>query len=64
MCRKIVNPKYQMKNSFLTGFATRSNKTRFKNVFLTGASLLVDAGFEGEIISGMNAVSRVVGKKV
>jgi phytoene dehydrogenase-like protein len=64
MCRKIVNPKYQMKNSFLTGFAARSNKTRFKNVFLTGASLLVDAGFEGEIISGMNAVSRVVGKKV
>jgi phytoene dehydrogenase-like protein len=64
MYRKIVNPKYQMKNSFLTGFAARNNKTRFKNVFLTGASLLVDAGFEGEIISGMNAVSRVIGKKV
>jgi phytoene dehydrogenase-like protein len=64
MCRKIVNPKYQMKNSFLTGFAARTNKTRFKNVYLTGASLLADAGFEGEIISGMNAVSRVIGRKV
>ncbi len=59
--RSVFNPKYKIRNSFITGFAARINKTRFKNVYLTGASLLADAGFEGEIISGMNAASRVIG---
>jgi phytoene dehydrogenase-like protein len=63
MSRKIVNPKYQIKNSFLSGFSSKTNKTSLKNVYLTGASLLANAGFEGEIISGMNAVSRVIGKR-
>jgi phytoene dehydrogenase-like protein len=58
----VFNPKYRMLNSFLTGFAARSNKTWFKNVYLTGASLLTDAGFEGEIISGINAASTVIAK--
>ncbi len=57
---RVFNPKYQLKRSFITGFAARTNRTRFKNVYLTGASLLLDAGFEGEIISGMNAASRVI----
>jgi hypothetical protein len=60
--REIVNPKYQLRNSLITGFAAKTNKTRFGNIYLTGASLLTDAGFEGEIISGINAVSRVAGK--
>ena len=60
--RDVVNPKYQLRNSFLTGFAAKNNKTRFRNIFLTGASLLADAGFEGEIISGINAAARVAGK--
>ncbi len=60
--RDIVNPKYQLRKSFFTGFAAKNNKTRFGNVYLTGASLLTDAGFEGEIISGINAASRVTGK--
>ena len=58
----VFNPKYELRDSFITGFAARNNKTRFKNVYLTGASLLTDAGFDGEIISGMNAASRVIGQ--
>jgi phytoene dehydrogenase-like protein len=61
MSQGVFNPKYKMRNSFITGFAARTNKTRFKNVYLTGASLSADTGFEGEIISGMNAASRVIG---
>ena len=59
-CRQIVNPKYQVSNSFFTGFAAKNNKTRFGNIYLSGASLLTDAGFEGEIISGINAASKVL----
>jgi phytoene dehydrogenase-like protein len=59
-CRQIVNPKYQLRNSFFTGFAAKNNKTRFSNIYLSGASLLTDAGFEGEIISGINAASKVI----
>ncbi|MCX5850209.1 MAG: hypothetical protein NTW65_12275 [Deltaproteobacteria bacterium] len=59
--REIVNPKYQLRNSFITGFAAKNNKTKFGNIYLAGASLLTDAGFEGEIISGINAASRVAG---
>jgi phytoene dehydrogenase-like protein len=61
--RDVINPKYQLQNSFISGFAAKSNKTKFGNIYLTGASLLTDAGFEGEIISGMNAAARVVGKR-
>jgi phytoene dehydrogenase-like protein len=59
-CRQIVNPKYQLRNSFFSGFAAKNNKTRFKNIYLSGASLLTDAGFEGEIISGINAAAKVL----
>jgi phytoene dehydrogenase-like protein len=59
-CRQIVNPKYQVRNSYFTGFAAKNNKTRFGNIYLSGASLLTDAGFEGEIISGVNAASKVL----
>lgn len=57
--RRIVNPKYRVRNSFFSGFAAKNNKTRFRNIYLCGASLLTDAGFEGEIISGINAASKV-----
>ncbi|MEQ8162853.1 MAG: hypothetical protein ABRQ34_04985, partial [Smithellaceae bacterium] len=60
----IITPKYKMRNSLLTGFAARTNKTGFKNIYLTGASLLADAGFEGEILSGMNASSIIIAGKV
>ena len=59
-CKQIVNPKYHVRNSFFTGFAAKNNKTSFQNIYLSGASLLTDAGFEGEIISGINAASKVL----
>jgi hypothetical protein len=61
--RVVVNAKYQLQNSFISGFAAKSNKTSFSNIYFTGASLLTDAGFEGEIISGINAAERVFGKR-
>ena len=61
--RVAVNAKYEFKNSFISGFAAKNNKTRFSNIYLTGASLLTDAGFEGEIISGINAAARVAAKR-
>lgn len=63
MARSVFSPKYKMRNCFLTGFAARTNKTCFEDVYLTGASLSADAGFEGEIISGMNAATRVITRK-
>ena len=61
--REIVNPKYRLRNSLISGFAAKNNKTRFGNIHLTGASLLTDAGFEGEIFSGINAAARVTVKR-
>ncbi len=61
--RNIVNPKYKLRNSFISGFSAKNNKTRFRNIYLTGASLLMDAGSEGEIISGMLAVHRILDKR-
>jgi hypothetical protein len=61
--RNVVNPKYQLQNSFISGFAAKNNKTRFDNIYLAGGSLLTDIGFEGEILSGMNAASCTVDKR-
>jgi phytoene dehydrogenase-like protein len=61
--RKVLNPKYKVHNALFTSFAAKSNKTRFNNVFLTGASLLTDAGFDAEIISGKNAALQVMKKR-
>ncbi len=61
--RKVLSPKYKVPNAFFTSFAAKSNKTRFKNIFLTGASLLTDAGFDAEIISGKNAALQVIKKR-
>ncbi len=61
--RAVVNPKYQIRNAMMTGFAAKNNKTRFGNIYLTGASLLSDAGFEGEVLSGINAANCVSVKR-
>lgn len=61
--RSVINARYQLRSSFITGFFAKSNKTKFNNIFLTGASLLMDSGFEGEIISGINAANCVTDKK-
>jgi phytoene dehydrogenase-like protein len=61
--RNIINPKYKLRNSFISGFSAKNNKTSFRNIYLTGASLLMEAGSEGEIVSGMFAVSRILDKR-
>jgi len=61
--RKVLTPKHKVRNAIFTSFAAKSNKTRFNNVFLTGASLLTDAGFDAEIISGKNAAQQVIKKR-
>jgi hypothetical protein len=60
--RGVLNPKHKVRNAFFTSFAAKSNKTRFQNIFLTGASLLTDAGYDAEIISGRNAALQVIKK--
>jgi hypothetical protein len=61
--RTTVNPKYIPEKSSLTGFSAKNNKTCFRNIYRTGSSLLTDAGTDGEIISGMLAVYRVLDKR-
>ena len=60
--RKVLSPKYKVRNAFFTSFSAKSDRTRLNNVFLTGASLLTDAGFEAEILSGRNAALRIMQK--
>jgi phytoene dehydrogenase-like protein len=61
--RKVLSPKYKVRNALFTSFAAKTNKTRFKNIFLTGSSLLTDAGFDAEMISGKNAALQVMKKR-
>jgi hypothetical protein len=61
--RNVVNPRYRIRNSLLTRLASKNNKTKFGNIYLTGASLLADIGYEGEIISGLNAASRLISQR-
>ena len=60
--RTIVGPKYDVKNP-LIGMSFLSNKTPMKNVFLTGDTLIPGLGFEGEIISGINAARLATGSE-
>jgi len=62
-CRNLVTPKFEVKNTLFTSFSSKNNKTRYRNIFLTGASLLSDAGFDAEILSGKNAVQQVFNKR-
>lgn len=59
-CRKLVTPKYHVKNNLFTSFSAKSNKTRYRHIYLTGASLMADAGFDAEILSGKNAAWQVL----
>jgi hypothetical protein len=52
-----------VRNAFFTSFATKTNKTRFNNIFLTGSSLMTDAGFEAEIISGKYSALQIINKR-
>ncbi|NLX51457.1 MAG: hypothetical protein GXY72_05075 [Deltaproteobacteria bacterium] len=61
--RKVQSPKYSIRNAFFTSFTAKSHKTRFDNIFLTGTSLLADAGFDAELITGRNAALQVLQKR-
>jgi len=61
--RKVASPKYKVRNALLTSFAAKSNRTRFGNIFLTGTSLLADAGFDAELMSGKNAALQVINRR-
>jgi phytoene dehydrogenase-like protein len=60
--QKIINNKYRSTKGMSFGISTLSNKTPMKNVFLTGGALLPGLGFDGEIISGINA-ARIAAKR-
>ncbi len=60
--RKVLSPKYKVRNALFTSFSAASDRTKWNNIFLTGASLLADFGFEAEILSGKNAALRILQK--
>jgi len=60
--RNIINPKYKVRKHLFSGFSAQNNITPLKNVYITGGSLFTDIGWEGEIISGMYAVYKILKK--
>jgi phytoene dehydrogenase-like protein len=59
--QEILNLKYSLKRNSIFGVAPLTNKTPVKNVYVTGGMLLAGLGFEGELISGLNAANLVSG---
>jgi phytoene dehydrogenase-like protein len=62
-CQEFVNHKYTMQSDSFFGISSISNKTPLRNVFITGGMLLAGLGFQGEIISGINAANLVISKE-
>lgn len=62
-CQEMINQKYMMPFNPFFGISRISHKTPIRNVILTGGMLLAGFGFEGEIISGMNAANAVLEQK-
>ncbi|MDD5722469.1 MAG: hypothetical protein PHY29_01875 [Syntrophales bacterium] len=60
--QKITGSKYTVKSP-LMGMSFMSNRTPMKNVFLTGDILIPGLGFEGEIMSGINAARLATGRE-
>jgi phytoene dehydrogenase-like protein len=61
--QELVNHKYAMQSDSFFGMSRISNKTPHRNVFMTGGMLLAGLGFQGEIISGINAANLVISKE-
>lgn len=61
--QEAVNQKYIMRADPILGIAALPNRTPMRNVFLTGGMLLASLGFEGEIVSGINAINLLIAKK-
>ncbi len=55
----IVNQKFIIRRNFLPGLRILSNRTSVPNMFITGGMLMAGLGFDGEIISGVNAASLI-----
>ncbi len=58
LCRvraPVLNPKYRFKKMPDLGIFKMTGRTPLKNVFMTGGFMLPGLGFEGEIISGIQA---------
>jgi phytoene dehydrogenase-like protein len=54
-CQDVANQKYQFSKTLFSGMRSLSPKTPLPNVFLTGAIMRAGLGFEGEILSGLDA---------
>ena len=61
--QEMVNKKYAMQTRPFLGIGSLSNRTPFRNVFLTGGMLEAGLGFQGEIITGINAANSVITKE-
>ena len=62
----VANQKYRLRSESFFGMVNMPNKTPLRNVTMTGGMLLAGLGFEGEILSGMNAAHSILqqeGKK-
>jgi phytoene dehydrogenase-like protein len=55
LCAPVLNPKYRFKKMPDLGIFKLTGRTPLKNVFMTGGFMLPGLGFEGEVISGIQA---------
>lgn len=62
-CQELVNQKYTMRPDSYFGVSGISSKTPIRNVFMTGGMLWPGLGFEGEILSGLNAANLLIAKE-
>ncbi|HUH65260.1 MAG TPA: hypothetical protein VLZ07_02410 [Syntrophales bacterium] len=61
--QELVNKKYTMLSRPLLGIGGLSNRTPLRNVLLTGGMLEAELGFQGEIMTGINAANSVIAKE-
>jgi len=59
----IINQKYCIRYCPFLGVSRISNKTHVRNVYMVGGMLLAGLGFEGEIISGINAANSIISRE-
>ena len=58
----VVNRKIHMKKGPSSEIALHSDRRKLENISITGGELLPAFGIEGEIISGIEAAERIIGK--
>ncbi|HVO67094.1 MAG TPA: FAD-dependent oxidoreductase [Syntrophales bacterium] len=61
--QEVTNQKYCMRYCPFLGMSRISNKTHIHNVYMTGGMLMAGLGFEGEIISGINAADSILSRE-